>query len=149
MNPTTLNFEPYLGAAPLRFGISISDACAILGEPNFVQVNTAGPEGRELAFDDMRLAFDAHDRLYQIGLDRSFNGTLLYNGIDILRDSDALKLLSEIDEKPHAWVGFIMLMKLGLKLGGYHEEADEGRTVSLFNRGRYDSKVSRFKPFVI
>ncbi|MCF7789057.1 MAG: hypothetical protein K9N47_23235 [Prosthecobacter sp.] len=145
----TLNFEPYIGAPPLRFGITTKEASAILGEPGSVQINTAGPAGREFTFDEMRLAFDTNDHLYQIGFDKNFTGTLLYNGTDILRHSEALKLLSEIDGKPCVWVGFIMLMNLGLRLGGYHEEADEGRTVSIFNRGRYDSKISRLTPFVM
>jgi len=143
----TLKFEPYIGASPLNFGMSIIEAITILGEPRSRQTNTFGPEGQELTFNEMRLAFDADERLYQIGFDKSFLGSLLFDDIDILRHPDALKVLLQRDGDPYVWVGFVMLMKLGLRLGGYHVSADEGRTVSIFNRGRYDSKIPRFKPF--
>jgi hypothetical protein len=75
------------------------------------------------------------------------SGALIFEDIDVLRDSDALKFLTKRDGDPYLWVGFVMLLKLGLRLGGYHEKADEGRTISLFERGRYDGKNTRFTPF--
>lgn len=145
----TLKFEPYIGASPLNFGMSIVEATAILGEPRSRQTNTFGPVGQELTFNEIRLAFDADERLYQIGFDKSFSGSLLFEDIDILHHPDALKVLLQRDREPYVWVGFVMLMNLGLRLGGYHASADEGRTVSIFNRGRYDSKIPRFKPFSV
>lgn len=142
-----LTFEPYIGAPPLSFGITIAEAIEILGEPESREVNTFGPKGQELTFDEMLLAFDVDERLYQIGFDESYTGNLFFEDIDLLRDPEALLKLAEVDGEPFISVGFVMLMSLGLRLGGYHENADEGRTVSIFNRGRYDSAVARFKPF--
>jgi hypothetical protein len=144
-----LNFEPYIGVPPLTFGMTITDAINLLGSPKSKEVNTFGPKGQELAFEEVRLAFDAEERLYQIGFDKSYEGNLLFNNIDILRHPEALKTLLEADGEPFIWVGFVMLMKLGIRLGGYHENADGGRTISIFNRGRYDSKIPRFRPFQI
>lgn len=142
-----LTFEPYVGVPPLTFGITLIEVINLLGEPSSKEINTFGPKGQELVFSDMRLAFDADEHLYQIGLDEGYSGSLLFEDIDILKHPEALKILSEIDGEPYLWVGFIMLMKLGLRLGGYHDSADGGRTISIFNRGRYDSKLPRFKPF--
>jgi hypothetical protein len=38
-------------------------------------------------------------------------------------------------------------MKLGMRLEGFHAPSDGGLIVSLFERGRYDSKLSKFTPF--
>ncbi|WP_395752392.1 hypothetical protein [Prosthecobacter sp.] len=142
-----LIFEPYHGALPLKFGLTTPEASQILGIPRHRQATSYGPEGQEWVYDQFNLAFDTEDKLYQIGFDKSFSGELLFRGIEIMKGADALRRLADIDGEPFIWVGFIMLMNLGLRLGGYHESADEGRTVSLFKRGRYDAKIPRFKPF--
>ena len=145
----TLSFEPYIGVPPLIFGMSMKEAVAILGEPQARQISTYGLAGQQLVYDEINLAFDTDERLFQIGFDRHYSGSLLFNDVDLLRHPDALKRLSEIDDKPYIWVGFILFMSLGIRLGGYHEQADEGRTISIFHRGRYDSKMPRFKSFDI
>lgn len=144
-----LIIEPYRGAAPLSFGLSRAEAVSILGEPLSRSVSTFGVLGEELDFRGISLAFNKQDRVAQLGFDKHFSGSLLFEGMDVLRDPIALASLIERDGSPYEWVGFVMLLNLGIRLGGYHETADEGRTVSLFERGRYDSKVPRFHPFAV
>jgi hypothetical protein len=141
-----ITFQPYVGAGPILFGMSPEAAEHVLGQPLSKSSDSFGPPGEQIRFKDALLAFDTDGRLFQVGFDSEFSGTLLYEGIDILRDPRAMDFLIERDGNPYIWVGFIMLLKLGLRLGGYHEMADEGRTISMFARGRYDTKVARFQP---
>jgi len=167
-----LTIIPYGGAPPLAFGISSGATCALAGEP--LQVNRrvlpplppgtratasdfrrdpfsiitgANPAYAEHHYPGISLAFDKTDRLCQIGFGKNFEGSLILEGIDVLKSPHALETLVKLDGKPYHSVGFVMLMNLGVRLGGYHETADEGRTVSLFERGRYDNSFARFQAF--
>ncbi len=142
----TLSFMPYVGAAPLIFGITRDQAIEILGEPQLRMPNSP-LAGESLEYTGVSLAFDENGKLMQIGFDGHFPGTLLFEGVDVFKDQDAMKILVTRDGNPFLWVGFLMLLNLGVRLGGYHDEADEGKTVSLFMKGRYDSKIPRFAPY--
>ncbi len=142
----TFSLVPYVGAAPLIFGMTRDQAIEILGEPR-LSIPSSPLPGKSLDFTGMSLAFDENGKLMQIGFDRHFPGRLLFAGVDVLKDENAMTTLVTRDGTPFLWVGFLMLLNLGVRLGGYHDEADEGKTVSLFMKGRYDSKIPRFAPF--
>ncbi len=141
-----LEITPYVGASPLNFGITEADAIEILGVPSSRAKNSF-PPGFVLDYCGAALAFDTKGRLTQMGFDKHFCGALTYSNINLFQDDDALRKLLQLDHEVYLWVGFVMLMGLGIRLGGFHEPADEGRTVSIFERGRYDTKIARFQAF--
>lgn len=83
----------------------------------------------------------------QMGFNTDFDGKVILKGIDLFGDPDALDKLLACDSDSHLWVGFVLLMGLGVRLGGFHEVEEGGRTVSIFERGRYDAKIPRFTLF--
>lgn len=145
-----MNYEiiPYCGVEPFRFGDPEAFVEDHWGAPKSRSVRPFPPGTVELEYPGLALAFDESGRLTQIGFDKHFNGKLILNGIDLFEDDAALSKLLKLDSDSHLWVGFVMLMGLGVRLGGFHEVADEGRTVSMFERGRYDTKRSRLTAFV-
>jgi len=145
-----MNLEviPYGGVEPFRFGVTEELVGGCLGLPKFRSKRSFPPGTVELEYLGLAFAFDATGRLTQIGFDKHFKGQLILNGINLFEDDAALSKLLEIDSDSHLWVGFVMLMGLGSRLGGFHDVADEGRTVSIFERGRYDTKRPRFTAFV-
>jgi hypothetical protein len=142
-----LEIVPHSGAEPFQFGVPEALVEAHLGPPKFRSKRPFPPGTVELEYPGLAFAFDSNGRLAQIGFDKHFEGKLSLNGVDLFEDADALRKLLELDGDSHLWVGFVMLMGLGVRLGGFHEAADEGRTVSVFERGRYDAKRPRFTAF--
>lgn len=139
-----LEIIPYCGAEPFLFGIPEALVEEQLGAPKFRSKRPFPPGTIELEYPGLAFAFDANGRLTQVGFDQHFNGKLILKGIDLFKDDAALSKLLKLDSDSHFWVGFVMLMGLGVRLGGFHAVADEGRTVSIFERGRYDTKRPRF-----
>jgi hypothetical protein len=142
-----LEIVPHCGAEPFRFGVPEAVVETHLGPPKFRSKRPFPPGTIELEYPGLAFAFDSTGRLAQIGFDKHFHGQLILNGVDLFQDPDALRKLVKMDGDAHLWVGFVMLMGLGVRLGGFHEVADEGRTVSVFERARYDAKRPRFTPF--
>jgi hypothetical protein len=143
-----LEIIPYCGVEPFRFGVAEALVEDHLGAPQFRSKRPFPPGTVELEYPGLSFGFDANGRLMHIGFDKHFNGKLSLNGIDLFKDDAALSKLLKLDSDSHLWVGFVMLMELGVSLGGFHEVADEGRTVSIFERGRYDTKRPRFTAYV-
>ena len=143
-----LEIIPHCGVEPFRFGVAEALVEDHLGAPKFRSKRSFPPGTIELEYPGLAFAFDANGRLTQIGFDKHFNGKLILNGIDLFEDDAALSKLLKLDSDSHLWVEFVMLLGLSVRLGGFHEVADEGRTVSIFERGRYDIKRPRFTAFV-
>lgn len=142
-----LEIEPYVGAAPFIFGLPESFVESRLGPPLYRTKPPHVPGTEEIDYRGLSFAFNRNGKLMQMVFNDRFDGKVMFNGIDLLDDPDALGKLLALDGDAHLWVGFVMLMGLGMSLGGYHEFEEGGRTVSIFERGRYDAKIPRFTPF--
>jgi hypothetical protein len=158
--PMEHHFEivPYEGAGQLKFGASRQDVENVLGPPGSFH-RTDYPEKMGLSpvyeaqYDssNINLAYDLDCKLNYICFSQHrtpFQGTVSFQGINIFVDDNAFLQLLEHDSEPFEWVGFIFLMKLGMRLEGFHTTSDSGLIVSLFERGRYDSKLTKFSPYV-
>jgi hypothetical protein len=98
----------------------------------------------------INLAYDLNYRLNYICFSQHqtpFQGTVSFRGINIFADSDAFLRLLEHDSEPLECFGFIFLMKLGMRLEGFHADSESGLIISLFERGRYDSKLEKFTSY--
>lgn len=142
-----LEIEPYIGASPFIFGVPESVVTSLLGPPNYRTKPPHVPGSEEIDYPGLTFAFNRNGQLMQFGVHNDFQGKVTLKGIDLFKDPDALSKLLALDRDSHLWVGFVMLMGLGVSLGGFHEVEEAGRTVSIFERGRYDAKIPRFTPF--
>lgn len=94
-----------------------------------------------------------------IGLDRDTglashfafgrHSDVTFRGISLYGDADSWRAVVALSSDCHEWVGFIMLLDLGLSLSGFHDHDIDQMGVALFPKGRYDHKRPRFKPFVL
>lgn len=145
---------PYEGAGRLRFRALRQDVEGVLGPPeSFHRTDYQARMGLSPIFEagydssNINVAYDLDHRLNYICFTQyptPFQGRVTYRGINLFGDVDAFARLLEHDSEPLEWVGFIFLMKLGLRLEGFHAPSESGRIVSLFERGRYDSKIPGF-----
>ncbi len=137
---------PYIGASRLLFGMTVAEAEACIGEAKSV-FHTMRFAGESREYESTTLGFDMNGRLVHIGFSERDKVRLTFQDVDIFGSPSALDDLIRLDGEPFTFVGFIYLLRLGLQLGGFHKQADEGKTVSMFEKGRYDLKLTKFKPF--
>jgi hypothetical protein len=145
-----MNFQiiPYQGIPPLMFGMQEAEVLEIFGQAEYRSRLIRDPFFRVLGYEGMTFGFDDQSGLSEVNLGEGFMGAVVFSGINVFSDRNALLKLIRLDGEPWEWVGFIMLMNLGISLGGYHTQADEGKTISIFKRGRYESRRHRFERFV-
>lgn len=106
----------------------------------------------EAFYDSLQinLAYDLEGKLRYICFSQHrtpFDGAVTFRGINLFTNQHVIARLLAHDPEPLEWCGFIFFMKLGLRLEGFHTPVESGLMVSLFERGRYDSKRDKFTPF--
>jgi hypothetical protein len=148
---------PYEGAGSLKFGASRQEVENILGPPeSFYRTDYPARMGLSSVIEaryelsNINLAYNLDYKLSYIGFSQHrthLQGAVSFRGINIFDDVDAFHKLLEQDSEPFEWVGFIFLMKLGMRLAGFHSQSEGGLVVSLFERGRYDSKLPMFTSY--
>jgi hypothetical protein len=153
---TSFEIVPYRGASPLSFRASKHEVEEILGRPDSFHLTEYPPRMAlspvfEARYSDanMNLAYDLDHKLTYICFTQfpdSSRRTVLFEGINLFDDDDAFERLLAKDSESFEWVGFVFLMSTGMRLEGYHKVSDDGRIVSLFERGRYDQKLPKFRP---
>ena len=139
--------SPYEGAGLVKFRTSRQEVEGVLGPAeSFHRIEYPPRMGLSPIYEaqygssNINLAYDLDYKLNYICFTKHrtpFKGTVSFRGINIFAD-DAFHRLLEHDSEPLEWVGFIFLMKLGMRLEGFHADSDSGLIVSLFERGRYD-----------
>jgi len=143
-NPMKFELLPYFGAPPLKFGMSQMEVINILGFPK-VNFKTKGFQGAQLRYDHYTLAFEPGGALVHIGFSARTTAEVRCLGVELFHDDRAFDILLAADGCPYVSLGFIYLLSLGLRLGGFHTEADEGKTVSMFGKGACDNLLAEFE----
>lgn len=127
MNTVNIVFEidPYAGVGPVKFGMSKKDVEKILGKPEdaykdfldrtvevrgSISIKYAKSKVNEVSFLD--------------GVD------VFLNGINILKDKDAIKKLDSLGQ-PHNSVGFKIYFDLGIMVTGFSKKKED-KTLSVF-----------------
>jgi len=138
--------RPLISIGPLSFGMTASQVDSVLGAPkNVSKVRHISGEAR--TYELLQVGMNASGKLDHVGIGIRFPGRIMVAGIDVLHDHDALERLIQLDGNPYEWVGFIMLLKLGMSLAGFHASDDAGKAVNFFPTGRYDSFLDKLQPF--
>jgi hypothetical protein len=113
-----LEIAPYVGVGPLRFGMTRSQAHELVG----------APRARRRMKTELREVLATYD------------GGLTFEG------PPGRRLLQD-DPEPGELVGFLVFLRLGVTLSGFHEATTDEAAVTVFERGRWDSLAPRFQPF--
>ena len=138
-----IEIVPYECVGPVKFGMTIGEVAAVLGEPE--QVSTNCLKERDEHRGEMGIRFSAEEgKVVEVGLSRRVEVTLM--GIDVFNDPNAFDRLVAVDGKPFESVGFVVLMKLGITLTGLHDQDESQKAVTAFSRGRWDDE-GELRPF--
>src|SRR5438874_1892955 len=114
----TFTIEPLVGPSPLRFGMTPAQVEVILGPPDKVFPSHSG--NRTEIRKNVNLGYSASEaRLVEAVF--TPGSTVQYRGKDLFLESDLIGFLRESDPAPQLCVGFVVFLKLGTRLSGFHD----------------------------
>lgn len=147
-SPITFQIQSFVGALPLRFGMSADEIVKLVGEPDTRSTNYFGaPSFSYYASGlDLNVGFDKGSELAtHFGFGRL--SSVRFKHLDIFGDPAAWRAIVQMSSDCHEWVGFVICCDLGIQLSGFHDGDDNQLAISIFPKGDYDRHRPKFKPF--
>lgn len=141
-----MKFEivPHVGALPLKLGMTDTEVASLIGLPSVRMKNRRGEPDHDHGF--CAVGYDKDT------LRANFFGfrpptSVLFMGVPIFDNPDALRFLTAADGQPYEFVGFILLLNLGISLSGFHDNEEAQLAVNVFEEGRFEKFRDQFKPY--
>jgi hypothetical protein len=139
-----LEIAPYIGPLPLRLGSTESEISELIGPPLSKRKNHLGEPAHNHGF--CAIGYDKNsNKANYFGFLRSTE--ISYKSVAMFDNPDAFKFMVVEDGEPFEFVGFILLLNLGVSLSGFHDNDESQLAVNMFERGRFEKFRSQFKPF--
>jgi hypothetical protein len=133
----TFDIQPYIGALPVRFGMSRVEVRALLPQ-------SAQTVGQQLddCFGLVRVGCE-HEAVVELGFGPGgfwlhFSGHELWTP---QQQPDPLPFLLRLDSHPLEIHGFLVFRELGVTVTGYHDDDESQRAITCFVRGRWDAML--------
>ncbi len=150
MSQSVFDLQSFVGALPLRFGMTPDQVRGILGQDCTESKNFLG--GVSLSY--YRPGCDASvgfDKLSGLATHFGFGrlSSVRFRGLDVFGDSTAWQSIVRMSGDCHEWVGFIICCDLGLKLSGFHDEDISQLAISVFPEGDYERHRPKFTPYTL
>ena len=128
----------------VRFGASEAEVVAAFGQPN--QRGRTHDDEEELRFQGFFLRFDS--RLKELRECSLIPGCAAkINGIQVVWSEDFLHWLKLEDSDLKEVLGFVLSLKLGLAVSGFHDDDVAQRAIHAFRRGDWDMFLDRMRPY--
>lgn len=126
---------PYSHVGAIRFGMRLAELPGMLNSPINSVTNHRGE--CEYTFGKFSVRFSSEKgTVVEVGLLPGSGAEI--NGIDIFNSRTAFEELIAIDDNPFEYMGFIVLLKLGITLTGFHDQDVSQQAVTAFSLGRWD-----------
>ena len=126
---------PYQSVGPIRFGMSSAELVQAVGAPTNSRENSSGELSFQYPAFSVRLS--AKDQTVAEAGFSSANDVRL-GDVNIFGSITAFEKLAELDGNPLEYLGFIVLLNLGITMTGFHDDDPSDRAVTVFARGRWD-----------
>jgi hypothetical protein len=141
--------DPYVGAGPVRLGMTRGQVQTILGTPDRTKSSRFNAKVIDhWVGEDITVIFsDTAGVALEIGFG-SEQAAAEVNGIKIF-DKDgpsAYKDLCAADGNPRSDAGFTVLFQLGITLDGFLHTDQDQRAVTVFVKGTWDENDSALRP---
>ncbi|ADE53895.1 hypothetical protein Caka_0872 [Coraliomargarita akajimensis DSM 45221] len=68
----------------------------------------------------------------------------VFRGISLFHQEDPISELLQFDPNPVECFGFILFLRVGITVTGYHDNTPSQRAITCFRRGRWDSMSNHF-----
>ena len=134
MTDIHFTIKPYVGAGPLRFGMTAPEVESAIGPPMQRSTNFRGETTYD--YDSFNVGFTNDGIVCHIGFvlgsDVEFDGKPLFS-------RESFEQLLTVDGNPQEVVGFVVLLKLGIAFTGFHDKDESQKAVTVFSKGTYDA----------
>lgn len=153
-----MKFEihPGSGVGDLRFGMTPDEATAEAGPAETTRtLRYPGATRTELRWTykkGMHVVFSQPPepvRLVELGFWKQCR-TLTYEGIKVFQVKDRMEVVRKMaaaDPDPQEISSFLVFLKLGITLSGFHDDRVSDIAVTVFEPGRWDEHLPRMKPY--
>lgn len=138
--PIKFDLISYLGASPLRFGMSPMQVTSLVGPPMLVRTTRSGrrDERREVLAVFYRPEADVVDEIEFFEDAKVFFGDL-----DVFEDqARSWKELLLADGEPFESLGTIVLLNLGIT---FSVPGADNKTITIFEKGKWNPFMSKLK----
>jgi len=139
-----LEIESYASAGPLKFGMGYDDVKSSLGEPLSQEKSRLG---------DTIVRYDGFGAtVADTGVVEAYflpTTEVSVSGVEVYEDAHAFQKLCALDGAPKEFLGFIILLKLGITLTGFHDGDQSQKAITAFARGRWDRLSGEMKNYTM
>jgi len=139
----SLTAEPYVGALPVRFGMSPAEVAAVIGPPASV-IPGVFDTTAELR-PNIVIGYTEANQVYEVNCHPG--ATLLLMNHDLFSDRDPISFLRKLDPDPYLWVGLVVFQKLGILVSGFHDGDDSQKSIAMVRKGYWDEYIDDFVRF--
>jgi hypothetical protein len=144
------DLKTYIGAGPLRFGMTRKQVEDVLGAPDKAKRTMFRSETQEFRRQSgLQTVYSASDETL-VEISFYANQSVSFEGMDIFHTpgKNMIRRLAEADGKPLETVGILVFLNLGIAMTGFLQDEEPGqKSISVFAKGRWDSEVEDLKPF--
>jgi hypothetical protein len=124
--------------------MTADDVAEILGPADALDINFF-QELREQR-GTVGITYDAETlRVCDVGFSPGCD--LVFDDWRVFEASDLVGALLRYDPQPLESAGFLVFLNSGIAITGYHDDDADQRAVSVFQRGRFDTALSRMRPY--
>lgn len=135
---------PYKSVGPIRFGMSAEELVEAVGDPVKITKNRLGE--LDYKYAGFRVAFSSKDgTVVEVGFVPETE--VVVDGVNVFSSPDSFAKLIKKDGEPYEYVGFVILLKLGLTMTGFHDNDESQKAVTVFVKGRWDGVKSQLMRF--
>ena len=149
---TSEHFEiiSYSGCGNIKFGMTPAEVESELGAPDQVSENYLNQRVEFRSFMNVAYSNGDEPRLNHIGFGRQMEA-VTYKELKLFKEDPftVLKELARSDSHPYVYLGFVVFLDLGITLTGFHDEDESQKAIALFEKGAWDARIKKMKPFVI
>lgn len=142
------DIRPHIGVGQLFFGESFEDVKSIIGGNG--KIISDGNSFRYLCGSDKPVTIFDENLL----VEASFGNWQLEDivigsvNLSVLNDREIISVLSDIENGPlYECFGFLLFLKLGISLSGYHDGDEAQKAITVFRKHHWDEFKSEMRLF--
>lgn len=145
----SFDIKPYVGAGPLRFGMTRKQVEDVLGPPDKAKRTMFRNETQEFRRQSgLQIVYSTSDETL-VEISFYSNQSVSFEGMDVFHTpgKNVIKRLAETDGKTLETVGILVFLHLGIAMTGFLQDEEPGqKSISVFAKGRWDSEIKDLKP---
>lgn len=135
-------FEPTVGAIPLKFGMRPDEVSSAISPALASHTGVMGITGERRR--NISVGYDSDKTVFEMIFTPGVN--VFFEKHELLSEPNLLAFLRNYDAEPQLWVGFVVFVKLGVKLSGFHGD-DPEKSIGMIRDDVLQKYKKSFVPF--